>query len=185
MKVKFIIGALFLGLFLSVVTNVHADNLFSNADFSNGVNGCFLAGTQITMADGTKKLIEEIKLGDVVLAFDEETGEMKPDKVVQIFEHNKEDKYLIINEHMRVTPIHRVLSKGEWIEIGKLNVGDTLTDANGKDVEIESIEFINEPVNIYNFEVNPYHTYVADGFIVHNRKLNVVAADPWGGEGDR
>src|SRR5262245_2400686 len=43
--------------------------------------GCFLAGTPITMADGTTKPIEEIQVGDVVLAYDKVTGEMKPDPV--------------------------------------------------------------------------------------------------------
>jgi hypothetical protein len=71
---------------------------------------------------------------------------------------------------MKVTPIHRVLSKGNWIEIGKLKIGDSLTDINGKDVAIKTIQVVNKKVDIYNFEVNPYHTYVADGVIAHNRK---------------
>eukprot|EP01044_Picomonas_judraskeda_P036129 COSAG03_NODE_15802_length_420_cov_0.426791_1_plen_107_part_10 len=32
--------------------------------------GCFAAGTEITMADGTVKLIEEVRQGDVVLSYD-------------------------------------------------------------------------------------------------------------------
>ncbi|HOW35276.1 MAG TPA: polymorphic toxin-type HINT domain-containing protein [Candidatus Omnitrophota bacterium] len=145
--------------------------------------GCFLAGTPITMADGTQKPIENISVGDVVLAFDEETKQMKPDKVTEVFKHDQEDTFLIVNGHMKVTPIHRVLSKGAWTEIGKLKVGDTLTNTQGEDVAIQTIEVVNNKVNIYNFEVNPYHTYVADGVIVHNRKPNInIMMVPDGGQ---
>ena len=34
-----------------------------------GSKGCFVGGTQISMADGSKKAIEDIQLGDLVLAF--------------------------------------------------------------------------------------------------------------------
>ena len=138
--------------------------------------GCFLAGTLVTMANGTKKPIEEIQVGDIVLAYDEESQEMKPDKVVHVFQHDKEDTYLIVNGKLKVTPVHRVLSKGEWIEIGRLKVGDTLTNKEGQPISIESIEQISEIVNIYNFEVNPYHTYTVgmgdEEIIVHNVKLS-------------
>ena len=133
-----------------------------------GGGGCFIAGTAITMADNTTKPIEEIKVGDMVLAFDEQTGEMKEDIVSHVFSYDKEDTYLVINNHLRVTPVHGFLSKGEWLNIGDLKVGDTLTNTKGEDVPIERIDVIKETVDIYNFEVNPYHTYVANGLIVHN-----------------
>lgn len=144
--------------------------------------GCFLAGTPITMADGSQKPIEEMKVGDMVLAYDEATKQMKPDKVTEIFKHDQEDTFLIVNGHIKVTPIHRVLSKGNWVEIGKLKVGDTLTNTKGEDVAIQTIEVVNNKVNIYNFEVNPYHTYVADGVIVHNRKI-IPPYTQWDGNG--
>ena len=36
-------------------------------------------------------------------------------------------------------------------------------------IVIESIKTVEEPVTVYNFSVNPYQTYVADGVIVHNK----------------
>ncbi len=137
--------------------------------------GCFLAGTPILLADGSQKPIEEIKVGDIVMAYDEGSAKLTPDKVSEVFSHPKENTYLIINNELRVTPIHPVLSKGEWRPIGELAMGDTLTSADGKNVTISSIVKVNEENNIYNFEVERYHTYVAGGYIVHNRKLNVMA----------
>lgn len=140
---------------------------------TGGGAGCFLAGTPILMGDGSFKAIEEVKVGDLVMAFDEKKSQMKPDKVKELLFHPKEEGYLIINGHLKVTPVHRVLSKGRWVEIGSLKVGDTLTNTQGEDAPIESIKVVNGPVDVYNFEVNPYHTYVAGGFIVHNAKAKV------------
>lgn len=131
--------------------------------------GCFLAGTQITMADSTTKAIEEIAVGDMVLAFDEATGELKPDRVSTVHDPVVWDHYFLVNGSLRLTPPHPVLSNGEWVEIGQLEVGDSLTDTVGKAVPIESIEVIKESVTAYNFATNPYQTYVADGIIVHNK----------------
>ena len=132
--------------------------------------GCFLCGTSILMADGSQKPIEDIKVGDIVLSFDENSGKMIPDRVSEIFHHPKESTYLIINGYLRVTPIHSVLSNGKWIPIGELSVGDPLTNSEGKDIDIENVIAVKELVDVYNFEVNPYHTYVAEGYVVHNRK---------------
>lgn len=136
-----------------------------------GGGGCFLAGTPITMADGSMKAIESIEVGDVVLAFDEASGEMKPDKVSAVHEPVEWAHYLLVNDKLELTPPHPVLSKGEWVEIGKLSVGDMMTSVDGSDVRIDSIEVVKEPVTVYNFATNPYETYVADGIIVHNKTI--------------
>ena len=133
--------------------------------------GCFLAGTLITMANGTQKPIEEIQVGDIVLAFNENTGQIEPDTVTKAFSHPGEDTYLIINRTLKVTSAHRVLSKGKWVKIKDLKIGDTLTNAQGEDVVIFDIVEVKESVEVYNFETNSFHTYIANGFIVHNIKM--------------
>ncbi len=47
-------------------TNSHQDVGASVGGNSGGGGGCFIAGTLVDMADGNKKSIEDIKLGDVV-----------------------------------------------------------------------------------------------------------------------
>ena len=131
--------------------------------------GCFLAGTPILMADGSLMSIEDVGVGDILMAFDEETGELKEDKVSKFFKHEA-NEYLIINGHLRLTKNHPVYSNGEWVEIGKLKIGDNLISAMGKPEAITSIEEIAEDVSVYNLEVNPYNTYIAGGIVVHNKK---------------
>jgi hypothetical protein len=131
--------------------------------------GCFLAGTRITMADGTEKAIEKIEVGDLVLAYDEKTGELKPDRVSKVHDPVQAEGYLLVNEKLYLTNVHPVLTPSGWREIGTLAVGDKLIGVDTKEVVIASIETLPGPVTVYNFATNPYATYVANGVIVHNK----------------
>lgn len=128
----------------------------------------FLAGTPILMADGSTKPIEDVQIGDAVRAFDAKTGEFVTNEVTQYYEREAEN-YLIINGKLKVTKTHPVYSRGEWVEIGKLKVGDPLTDSHGQPVTIDSVQEVNETVRVYNFEVSPQNTYIAGGVVVHNK----------------
>ncbi|MBF0384645.1 MAG: hypothetical protein HQL27_02115 [Candidatus Omnitrophica bacterium] len=159
-----------------------------NCVYSCG-GGCFLADTMVLMADGKTKLIQEVKAGDLVMSYDEENKEMAIGKVDKILEHSPEAEYLIVNGTLKVTAIHPVLSKGEWVKIGKMKSGDTLTNTSQEDINIEKIEKVTgksgEKYDIFNFEVDPHHNYVVllngEPIIVHNRKNGVMQAYPGDG----
>jgi beta propeller repeat protein len=129
---------------------------------------CFLPSTPILMTDGTTKPIEQVQVGDTVLAFDEATKELKPDKVGKVFKHTI-DQYLIINGQLEVTANHLVYSDGQWVEIGQLKIGDNLLNFQGKPEKITSIEIVKKVVQVYNLEITSYHTYIAGGVVVHNK----------------
>jgi len=149
----------------------------SNQPTRGGGHGaCFLAGTPILLVDGSFKPIEQVKVGDRIMAFDEKTRSLKPGTVSKLFQHDA-DAYLIINQHLKVTGNHPVYSKGKWVEIGRLKIGDTLMNARGKPEPIASIQQVTEPVKVYNLEVNPYHTYIAGGIVVHNKPPNGYCKD--------
>ncbi|HID26198.1 MAG TPA: hypothetical protein EYP23_07060 [Thermoplasmata archaeon] len=76
--------------------------------------------------------------------------------------------YLLINDELRVTPNHPVYVSGRWIKAEELRVGDVFGGNT-----IYSIERIYQRVPTYNFEVEPYHTYIIiwgenAGSVVHN-----------------
>src|SRR5438128_1846534 len=50
-------------------------------------SSCFVAGTAITIADGTKKPIEEIAVGDEVLSYDTDLGVPTVGKVTKLLVH--------------------------------------------------------------------------------------------------
>ncbi len=142
--------------------------------------GCFLEGTAISMFDGSTKPIEQIKVGDNILAYDEESGEMKADRVKLVHEPVERGSYLLLNKTIRLTREHPVLSAGTWVQAGQLTVGGAVTGEDGNPVMVRSIEMIDGPVMVYNFAVNPFETFVADGIIVHNKNIpgNAAGQDP-------
>jgi len=63
-----------------------------------------------------------------------------------------------------------------FVEAGKLQVGDKLVDSKGNllVVEEKKLEITDEPVKVYNFKVDDFHTYHVGkkGILVHNADYN-------------
>jgi len=135
---------------------------------------CFLAGTQVVMADESYKNIEDIVVGDVVKSFDEKTGRIVEGKVTQIFHHAPEEMgeyYVVINDFLKITPNHRVYSDGKWVEAGELKIDNSLFYPHSE-YSVFSIEKVFEKVSTYDFSVGNSHNYfvaVEDvNALVHN-----------------
>ena len=136
-----------------------------------GSKGCFVGGTQISMADGSKKAIEDVQLGDLVLAFNK-NGDLGPASVTETFKHENDQFIKLIhwNGALTLTPNHWVLLEdGLFLEAGKLIAGeDQLVTEDGKISPID--EICPAPsANSYNFTVATQHTYIADNIRVHNK----------------
>lgn len=145
--------------------------------FMGAEGGCFLPGTQISMADGSKKNIEQIQVGDMIETFANESRQKKVSaRVADVFVHDGQFEYLVVNNTLRVTPIHVVFLNGTWQMAENIKVGDTMVGEDGQMIEITSVEYKSAETKVYNFHVETYHTYIADGYYVHNEK--------GGGEGE-
>ena len=134
---------------------------------------CFVAGTMILIEEGAKE-IEAIEEGDLVWAWDEETGDVALKKVVETYvNETSELVHIFVNgEEIVATPAHPFYSpvKG-WTDAVQLRAGDILVLVNGEYVVVEKVqhEILEAPVTVYNFQVEDYHTYyVANGVLVHN-----------------
>jgi len=122
------------------------------------------------MVDKSTKPIEAIAVGDRVLAYDEASGIMSPSEVVALHAPVLSESHLVINGFLRVTAVHPFLTKGRWLQAGRLKVGDTLTMADGSQTRITEIRREAVETMVYNFSV-AMGTFVAEGVIVHNKDL--------------
>ena len=124
---------------------------------------CFVAGTMILTAAGLVA-IENIKAGDVVISTNPDTVETAEKTVLETYVRQVDKLvYLTINgEEIVTTDNHPFYVQGRgFIDAGNLLVGDKLISVNGEDLLIEDyrIELTEEPVSVYNFQVEDYHTY--------------------------
>ncbi|MDD6296585.1 MAG: polymorphic toxin-type HINT domain-containing protein, partial [Firmicutes bacterium] len=126
-------------------------------------HSCFIAGTEVLTEDGTKK-IEDIHAGEMVWAWDEQTGDVSLKKVVETYvnETTELTHIFVGGEEIVATPGHPFYSpvKG-WTEACELRAGDILVLVNGEYVVVEQVqhELLESPVKVYNFQVEDYHTY--------------------------
>ncbi|MGW0337728.1 polymorphic toxin-type HINT domain-containing protein [Streptomyces sp. NPDC003011] len=129
---------------------------------------CFLAGTEVFMADGTTKKIEDIKRGDKVLATDPETGKTGPRKVTRLIvtEDDKHFNQLSLAteegiEALTATYEHPFWSPSEkrWIEARHLKAGMTLRTDDGHTVIVTANRPFAQHARTFNLTVEGVHTY--------------------------
>ncbi|MFD7311957.1 polymorphic toxin-type HINT domain-containing protein [Promicromonospora sp. NPDC059942] len=136
----------------------------------------FDAGTLVLMADGSRKSIEDVELGDEVIATDPESGEQGPRKVVDLIRHGglhtMVDVELSDGSHVDATDEHPfwVPSEREWVHAIDLNAGDAVTTTEGSTVTVTGIAVSQTDLTAYNLTIADLHTYhvgTAD-VLVHN-----------------
>ena len=140
--------------------------------------GCFVAGTIVKTEEGDKA-IEEIEAGDKVLSYEATTGRFAYKEVVEVIAHDgvTELAHVTIGgETIDSTTNHPYFVVGYgYVDAGNLIEGDTVLLANGKEAKVEKveIEFLIEPVTVYNFEVKDWHCYFVGeaGVLVHNANI--------------
>ncbi len=140
--------------------------------------GCFVAGTLVQLPNGIK-YIEDIEVGDTVKSFDVGTSSTVSSKVTETFVHH-DRYYMIINGIIKTTSVHPFYSDGNWVEAGDLSIGDKILHVDGLEHTIERIELNDEPVTVYNFEVDGTHNYFAEGYLVHNKAPMGMSPSPMG-----
>ena len=157
---------------------------------------CFEEGT-LVLTDVGLKPIEDIREGDQVLSYNEKTKQTEFKTVVQTFERVAEAGRIlsvsvegetaplgVTREHPFYVRIHRARDNtsseddddGEWIEAGKLRVGDEIRRANGDWAKVESVTQRNDGARVYNFEVADNHNYFVGktSLLAHNTCSKII-----------
>jgi hypothetical protein len=134
----------------------------------------FTGETLVLMADGTKKPIAKVEVGDEVLATDPETGEQGPHKVTEVFEHS--DRVIdleVAGEVVTTTTNHPFWNATDqrFEPAGDLDRGDQVQSADGRRFTIGGLKGSSEhTATAYNLSVEGVHTYHvgAEELLVHN-----------------
>ena len=135
---------------------------------------CFTGDTLVAAENGQKR-IDEIKVGDKVWAFNVETGESELKTVTKVYVHSVDEILHLYTDEgdIDTTANHPfyVIGKG-WVAAGDLVVGDEVynLDETASAILGLEIEILDEPVLVYNLEVEDFHSYFVGcvPVLVHN-----------------
>lgn len=156
----------------------------------------FPAGTRVLMGDRTTRPIEQIKIGDQVLAADPETGESGPRRVDATI-HTPDDRdftSITLDEadgdgSLTATGHHPFWagSDGKWKNAADLTPEDSLRTPDGGTARINAVRHWTGLASAYNLTVNDLHTYhVLAGntpVLVHNSRC--LVGDIVGPQGEK
>ncbi len=131
-------------------------------------NRCFLAGTDVLMSDGSTKDIEDVELGDEVLAANPLTGELGPREVTRLIRTEDDKHFNTLSiatedgmEELTATHEHPFWSPSEqsWIAAGDLTTGMSLLTEDGQTVIVTANKPFSQHARTYNLTIDDLHTY--------------------------
>lgn len=155
---------------------------------------CFVAGTMITLSDGSQAAIETLSVGvelesslintledtnNVAALYEWSSNELLETRTTStIAKFYPEDvtKTIIVNNGLlEATENHTQLAKVDdsWrmISMEELAVGNILYTSNGDLITVTSIEINTEPRTVYKLTLSEEsHTYFANNILTHNVK---------------
>jgi predicted lipid-binding transport protein (Tim44 family)/uncharacterized membrane protein YgcG len=167
----------------AVRAQVRVYNLMTDAPhtfFANGIavhnkgggGGCFPAGTKVLTPQGEVP-IERIAPGEMVNAVDE-NGQQVLSMVRST--HATRSGLLVIRTvqgELTTTAEHPLaLASGGFSKAGELVPGDAVLawkDGHSSPAYVTGIELLAGDALVYNLTVDGPHTYIAGGFVVHNK----------------
>ncbi len=140
-----------------------------------GATRCsFVGATAILMADGSHKPIEDVRIGDEVIATDPETGEQGARAVEQVFVHEDTVVDLLVDgEVITTTEDHPFWSVTDqrFERADQLGRGEEVFEASGRLSTVSGLQGGTERRALaYNLSVQGIHTYHVgeQAVLVHN-----------------
>lgn len=143
--------------------------------------GCIVSGSLVTLADGSRKPIEKIQVGDKIVGMDTDAKITIPSVVEKVLVH-KSNVYLIDvlktedGNELQLTGNHPVLSNAGWKAVDELKVGDIIYEYNYITKLFTQTKVISVIKNqsktdvVYNLKTTT-HNYVANDMLIHNKCL--------------
>jgi hypothetical protein len=147
----------------------------------------FSGGTLVMTASGAKPIAELVE-GEIVLAYNEETGEVGAYPITDTISHVDATIVLLTidGETLETTPDHPFYVMdtapwlmvgeiaGHWVEVDELQIGDEIRKADGSTGVVRAIKIVLQPQRMYNLTVAEAHTFfVGHGqWLAHNCRVN-------------
>ncbi len=172
------------------IPNVTGDLVITGE--TRGGGGCLLKGTRVTLADGTKKRIEDIQYTDLLLVWNYETGKVTKEYPIWIEKAKQTSQYTRItfsdNSTINVVKSHAFFSIDsqkfvDYQDHNQFHIGTTvlkISDNNQLEkVKVENIEVINETDWYYFIASTRYYNIISNDFITTDGYTDITNLYPF------
>ncbi|MFI6726491.1 DNRLRE domain-containing protein [Streptomyces atratus] len=154
----------------------------------------FVPGTKVVMADGSKKNIEDLKVGEYVLASDPETGDLQARQITDTIVGDGRKSLVRVTVDpdgakgpakpgtITATTGHPfwLPDFGRWVTAGELKPGMWLQTATGAWSQVTGVDETERTQRVHNLTVDGVHTYFVyvggTPALVHNANPPVPGA---------
>ncbi|MEV4432363.1 polymorphic toxin-type HINT domain-containing protein [Streptomyces sp. NPDC049585] len=141
----------------------------------------FLPGTQVLLADGSHRAIEDVRIGDRVIASDPESGQTEARPVTNHFttEDDKDFTRLTVATSQGPATITATANhpfwatdRKQWVDAGDLRTGNILRTPSGSGLAVTAVVNYHKRQRTHDLTVGEFHTYYvgvgATDALVHN-----------------
>ncbi|WP_443189941.1 polymorphic toxin-type HINT domain-containing protein [Micromonospora sp. CB01531] len=136
--------------------------------FKGGCRHSFAPTTAVLLADGTRRAISDVGVGDLVLATDPETGETTEKPVTDL--HKNQDRELtdltVRTEDGEFTTLHTTQhhpfwseSRRDWVDAAELQPTERLHTSTGEAVTVAKVRNFIDDQTMRDLTVADLHTY--------------------------
>jgi hypothetical protein len=143
-----------------------------------GGGGCFVAGTRVTMADGSTKPIETVVPGDRVRSTDPDTGALGTAVVTARNTHGtgaSEDGIVVVDGRLRATRNHPIWVNGRVVPMEQLRPGDVIVTSGPLRTTVRtrvtSVTLERGGVPTYDLVLKGGNDYFADGVAIQQKQI--------------
>lgn len=145
-----------------------------------GYYPCLVAGTLISLADGTQKKIEDVSYDDVLSVWNFDLGETSEARPVWVKRKQTSSAYTLLKfsdgTELR-TVGHHLFNKqaGEFTKIttDDTPVGTVTVNEHGQEITVVSKELVKESIEYYNIWTQYHLNAYANGILTGNRYCNI------------
>ena len=156
--------------------------ILSNDVYVSSYSECFVENTQITLADGSTKAVQDITYDDDLLVYDFYEGKLASAKPIWIMKEKVASQYkkVTLSDGTILKLVgtgdncHRLfnVTKQKFLYANEC-VGDEVYKQDGSIVKVLSCEKINEEVKYYNLTTDKYLDCFAEGVLTGSRLNNM------------
>ncbi len=145
-------------------------------------NKCIVAGSQVLIdVEGHIKAIEDLKIGDTVVAYNEETERNELRKVTGTYIHEDATDIVTIKFKDGSTLVqnmyHPIYTKEGWKSLSRYEGYEYLenddvvkTEEGWKEIESIDINLNSEPTDLYTIDVEDLDNFYANGTMLHDNE---------------